>query len=189
TPFICVTVRIFSICYFHRLKMLLEAFELNVSKYFDQQHITSARTCIRPPVFIQVQREDGTASDKCVIEVDVIPLYSQTLERVFYTIFNIPSSEEQHSKTECLFVREGSRKIKDIHEKVKHWASARRAAEQRYEPPPFCENQGQRLKQLITRGQDALSNSIQVFVVTDKCVSTQLEHMDFLKELNLFCSF
>lgn len=178
-----------------------EAFETNVTKYFEQQHITSARMCIRPPVFIQVQHEDGTMSDKYVIEVDVVPSYSQTQENVFYTIFNIPSTEAQDSKTECLFVREGSRKVnilsdsnprvlqdrmKEMNEKVKLWASARKTAEERHEPPSSNENQGQRLKQLITRGQDTLSNSIQVIVVTDKCHSSQLEHMDFLKELNLF---
>uniref|UniRef100_A0A3B4BAJ0 Uncharacterized protein n=1 Tax=Periophthalmus magnuspinnatus TaxID=409849 RepID=A0A3B4BAJ0_9GOBI len=47
-----------------------EAFESDLSKYFEQQHIHSARMCIRPPVFVQVQCEDGTASDKWVIEVD-----------------------------------------------------------------------------------------------------------------------
>uniref|UniRef100_A0A3B4AQV0 SAM domain-containing protein n=1 Tax=Periophthalmus magnuspinnatus TaxID=409849 RepID=A0A3B4AQV0_9GOBI len=180
-----------------------EAFESDLSKYFEQQHIHSARMCIRPPVFVQVQCEDGTASDKWVIEVDVVPLYSETQESVFYTILDIPSTEKnQHqSKVECLFVREGSRKvnilsdsnprvfqekIKEISDKVKRWASARRAAEEKYEPPPPNEHQGQRLKQLITCGRDSLSDFMHVFVVTDKCHSSQLEHMDFLKELNLF---
>ncbi|XP_033823144.1 sterile alpha motif domain-containing protein 9-like [Periophthalmus magnuspinnatus] len=180
-----------------------EAFESDLSKYFEQEHIHSARMCIRPPVFVQVQCEDGTASDKWVIEVDVVPLYSETQESVFYTILDIPSTEKnQHqSKVECLFVREGSRKvnilsdsnprvfqdkIKEISDKVKRWASARRAAEEMYEPPPPNEHQGQRLKQLITCGRDSLSDFMHVFVVTDKCHSSQLEHMDFLKELNLF---
>ncbi|XP_072318722.1 sterile alpha motif domain-containing protein 9-like [Eucyclogobius newberryi] len=180
-----------------------EAFESHVSKYFEQQHIKSARMCIRPPVFVQVQCEDGTASDKWVIEVDVVPIYSETQESVFYTILEIPSTKKnkQQPEIQCLFVRYGSKKvnilydsnprvfqdkIKEIHEKVKHWASARRVAEETYEPPPPSEHQGHRLKQLITCGQDSLSDLVQLFVVTDKCPSSQLEYMDFLKELNLF---
>ncbi|XP_055013855.1 sterile alpha motif domain-containing protein 9-like [Boleophthalmus pectinirostris] len=185
------------------ISLYSEAFESDLSKYFEPQHIHSARMCIRPPVFVQVQCEDGTASDKWVIEVDVVPLYSETQESVFYTILNIPSTDknQQQSKIECLFVREGSKKvnilsdsnprvfqdkIKEINNKVKHWASSRRAAEEKYETPPPSEQQGQRLKQLITRGQDSLSDFMQAFVVTDKCHSSQLEHMDFLKELKLF---
>ncbi|CAL9701066.1 unnamed protein product [Knipowitschia caucasica] len=184
-------------------RLYSEVFESHVSKYFDQLHINTARSCIRPPVFVQVQCEDGTASDKWVIEVDVVPHYSLTQENVFYTILKIPSSQKhlQKSKIECLFVREGSRKvniladpnprvfqdkIKEIQEKVKCWASARRAAEEKPEPAVSSEHQGHRLKQLITRGQDSLTNSIQVVVVTDKCHKSQLEFMDFLKELNLF---
>ncbi|KAK7929765.1 hypothetical protein WMY93_006160 [Mugilogobius chulae] len=188
------------------MRLYTEAFESNVEKYFEPQHIDTARMCLRPPVFVQVQCEDGTASDKWVIEVDVVPQYSETQESVFYTILVIPSVEkhQQQSKIECLFVREGLKKvnvlsdsnprvyqdkIKELNDKVKHWASARRAAEERYETPPSSEQQGQRLKQLITRGQDSLSDSMQVFVVTDKCPSSQLEYMDFLKELNLFTVF
>ncbi|KAM9363186.1 sterile alpha motif domain-containing protein 9-like [Symphorus nematophorus] len=179
-----------------------EAFESCLSEYFEEQHVNAARMCIRPPNFIQVQCEDGTTSDKWVIEVDVVPTYSGTQENVFYTLLSIASTEKtQQCKTECLFVRDGLRsiniladpnprmvqeKMKSLADNVKCWASARQAAEEKDEKHPSQGHQGQRLKQLITRGRDAFENSLQVIVVTDKCHSSQLEHMDFLKEMKLF---
>ncbi|KAM7393531.1 hypothetical protein PAMP_020394 [Pampus punctatissimus] len=179
-----------------------EAFESCLSEYFEEQHINAARMCIRPPKFIKVHSQDGTTLDKWVIEVDVVPTYSKTQENLFYTILRITSTEKkQQSKTECLFVRDGSRsiniladtnprivqeKIKSLIDKVKCWASARKSAEEKDKTQPSRGQQGQRLKQLITRGRDVFENSIQVIVVTDKCHSSQLEHLDFLKEMKLF---
>uniref|UniRef100_UPI0037E96DE1 sterile alpha motif domain-containing protein 9-like n=1 Tax=Semicossyphus pulcher TaxID=241346 RepID=UPI0037E96DE1 len=179
-----------------------EAFESCLSEYFEEKHVNVARMCIRPPNFVQVHCQDGTTSDKWVIEVDVVPTYSQMQENIFYTLLSIASTEKkQQSKTECLFVRDGPRSIniladtnprkvqeemKSLIDKVKCWASARKTAEEKDEKHPTQGNQGQRLKQLITRGRDAFENSIQVIVVTDKCHPDQLEHLDFLKEMKLF---
>ncbi|KAM3624456.1 uncharacterized protein V6R79_023731 [Siganus canaliculatus] len=179
-----------------------EAFESCLEAYFDEQYVHAARMCIRPPNFIQVHQQDGTTSDKWVIEVDVVPTYSVLQENVFYTQLSIASTEKtQQCKTECLFVRDGptsvniladtnprivQEKMKDLITKVKSLTSARRAAEERDDQHHSGGNQGQRLKQLITRGRDAYENSLQVIVVTDKCNSSQLEHLDFLKEMKLF---
>lgn len=179
-----------------------EEFELCLNEYFEEQHRNTARMCIRPPKFIQVYCEDGTTSGKCVIEVDVVPTHSETQENLFYTFLKIASTDNtQLCKTECLFVREGQRsiniladsnprivqeKIKSMNDKVKRWAVARKAAEEREEKQPTQSHQGQRLKQLVTRGRDTLENSLQVIVVTNKCNSSQLEHLGFLKEMNLF---
>ncbi|XP_023261439.1 sterile alpha motif domain-containing protein 9-like [Seriola lalandi dorsalis] len=179
-----------------------EVFESCLSEYFEEKHVNAARMCIRPPNFIQVLCEDGTTSNKWVIEVDVVPTYSETQDHIFYTMLSIASAEKtQQCKTECLFVRDGLRainiladtnprifqeKIKDLADKVQCWASARKAAEEKEEKQPSEGHQGQRLKQLITCGRDAFENSLQVIVVTDKCHSSQLEHLDFLKEIKLF---
>ncbi|XP_039990696.1 sterile alpha motif domain-containing protein 9-like [Xiphias gladius] len=179
-----------------------EAFESSLSEYFEVQNVNAARMCIRPPNFIQVHSQDGTTSNKWVIEVDVVPTYSETQQNIFYTLLSIASTEnKQQCKTECLFVRDGLRsiniladtnprivqeKMKSLADKVQCWASARKAAEEKDEKQPSQSHQGQRLKQLITRGRDAFENSLQVIVVTDKCHSSQLEHLDFLKEIKLF---
>lgn len=179
-----------------------QAFETSLIEFFEEKHISAARMCIRPPNFIQVYHQDGTTSDKWVIEVDVVPAYLQTQKHLFYTVLSIASTEQnQKCRTECLFIREGPRSVniladtnhrviqeqlKSLTEKVKNWASARKSAEEKDEKHPPHSHQGQRLKQLITRGRDAFESSFQVIVVTDKCPSNQLEHMDFLKEIKLF---
>ncbi|XP_030579771.1 sterile alpha motif domain-containing protein 9-like [Archocentrus centrarchus] len=179
-----------------------EVFESLVSEYFEEKYVNAAKMCIRPPNFIQVCYEDGTTSDKWVIEVDVVPTYTETQQNLFYTLLNIATTEKnQHCKTECLFVRNGPRSIniladtnprvvqeelKSLTEKVKHWASARKSAEEKDEQHQPQGHQGERLKQLITRGRDSFENSLQVIVVTDKCHSNQLEHLDFLSEMKLF---
>ncbi|XP_006804283.1 sterile alpha motif domain-containing protein 9-like [Neolamprologus brichardi] len=180
----------------------IEAFKLSVSEYFDEQHVNAARMCVRPPTFIQVCNQDGTTSDKWVVEVDVVPTYSETQHILFYTQLSITTAEtSQQCKTDCLFVRDGPRSIniladtnhrvvqeemKSLTEKVKHWASARKSAEEKNEKLQPQGHQGQRLKQLITRGRDSFDNSLQVIAVTDKCHSSQLEHLDFLSEMKLF---
>ncbi|XP_074518573.1 sterile alpha motif domain-containing protein 9-like [Halichoeres trimaculatus] len=179
-----------------------EALNSHLSDYFEEKHVEAARMCIRPPKFIQVYREDGTASAKWVIEVDVVPTYSQTQEDIFYTLLKVESTKGKHqSRTECIFVRDGPRsvnilahpnprrvqeEITSLPDKVKCWASARKAAEEKTEKRPSQGNQGQRLKQLVTRGREAFENSIQVVLVTDRCHPDQLEHLDFLKEMKLF---
>lgn len=179
-----------------------EAFKSSVSKYFKEEYVNAAKMCIRCPNFIQVCYGDGTSTDKWVIEVDVIPTFSETQENVFYTVLNIDTTQKnQQCETECLFVRDGPRSFnilpdnnhrvvqeekKRLTEKVKHLASARKLAEEKNEKHQPQGHHGQRLKQLISRGRDSFENSLQVIVVTDKCHSTQLEHLDFLSELKLF---
>lgn len=180
-----------------------EAFESCLSEYFEEQHIQSARMCIRPPNFIQVHRQDGTTSNKWVIEVDVVPAYAETQQNLFYTNLRISPEREQSQqyKSQCLFVREGSRsvniladsdpriiqqKIRGLTEDVLRWASARKTAEEKDVKQLLPGHQGQRFKQLITCGKGVLENSLQVIVVTDKCHPSELEHLDFLKEMTLF---
>ncbi|MEQ2291690.1 hypothetical protein AMECASPLE_015526 [Ameca splendens] len=179
-----------------------EAFESSLKDFFEEQYVNIARLCIRPPNFIQVCHQNGTASDKWVIEVDVVPAYTQTQEYLFYTQLGITSTEEKHQcKTLCLFVREGpwsvniladtnprigQEKQKNLTENVKNLVSARKTAEENRAKCGSQSHQGQRLKQLITSGRDVLESSLQVIVVTEKCHPGQLEHMDFLKEISLF---
>uniref|UniRef100_A0A3P9JTQ9 Sterile alpha motif domain containing 9 n=1 Tax=Oryzias latipes TaxID=8090 RepID=A0A3P9JTQ9_ORYLA len=179
-----------------------QAFESSFGEFFEEQHVDTARMCIRVPHFIQVRHQDGTTSDRWVIEVDVVPVYSQTLDTIFYTQLGIMAADEsQHCKTECLFIRDGQpstniiedpnprvtqNKLKGLTDKVKSWATARKSADKSCENRIFQSNQGQRLKQLVTRGKDAFNSYLQVIVVTDKCPPSQLEFMDFLKEMRVF---
>uniref|UniRef100_A0A4W5NTI6 SAM domain-containing protein n=1 Tax=Hucho hucho TaxID=62062 RepID=A0A4W5NTI6_9TELE len=169
--------------------MYTDKFDLRLKEHFGEETYI-ARACIRPPKFFHVQRLDGATSDKWVIEVDVVPSYSQTQEKLFFTSIISEQNGEEY-KTECLFIRQGPKsiniladnnprslqeKMRGLTEEVKYWSSARKSKE---------ESKGQ-LKQLITHGRDTLENSLQVIIVTNKCHPSQLEHLGFLKEMKLF---
>ncbi|XP_071263974.1 sterile alpha motif domain-containing protein 9-like [Salvelinus alpinus] len=179
--------------------MYTDKFDLRLKEHFGEE-TNIARACIRPPKFFQVQRLDGATSDKWVIEVDVVPSYSQTQEKLFYTSIISELNGEEY-KTECLFIRQGPKsiniiadnnprslqeKMRGLTEEVKYWSSARKSKEESNCQLPNQNHQGQRLKQLITHGRDTLENSLQVIVVTNKCHPSQLEHLGFLKEMKLF---
>uniref|UniRef100_A0A8C2BYW7 SAM domain-containing protein n=1 Tax=Cyprinus carpio TaxID=7962 RepID=A0A8C2BYW7_CYPCA len=177
----------------------IDEFDKRLEEYFEE-NTNVAKTCIRPPKFVQVKCPDNINVDKCVIEVDVVPNYSETLEKLFYTV-TVKEEGKKKCKTECLFIRSGARtiniladknhrsvqeKIKKVTDDVKSWALSRKSAEERDSESIGQSSQGQRLKQLITHGRDILENSLQFIVITDKCHVSQLEHLSFLKELKLF---
>ncbi|KAF3848403.1 hypothetical protein F7725_014900 [Dissostichus mawsoni] len=56
--------------------------------YFEHKHKPSAQICIKPPRFVEVLNNNMTSSDKCVIEVDIVPDYMVCEENIYYT-FNI----------------------------------------------------------------------------------------------------
>lgn len=154
-----------------------------------------ARACIRPPTFVQVLHLEDTASDLCVIEVDVVPNYSETQEILFHTSMTSQDKQGKKCKEQCIFVRQGASSLnvlknpgdqQNMIDDVKAWASARKSVEENDCQEPRQSNQGQRLKQLISHGRDTLADSLHNIVVTNRCPSNQLEHLHFLKELTLF---
>ncbi|XP_031416183.1 sterile alpha motif domain-containing protein 9 [Clupea harengus] len=180
-------------------KEYIKEFDLQLVKHFEKNQ-SVARACIRPPKFIPVQCSDGTSSKLWVIEVDIVPNYSETQEKLFYTSV-LKEVEGKQCKTECLFVRQGAsstdllaeknprilqEKLMAVSADVQTWASTRKSVEQMRFQKPSQSHQGLRLQQLITLGRDTLEHSLQFLVVTNKCPQSELEHLGFLKELKLF---
>ncbi len=177
----------------------IDEFDKRLEEHFEE-NTNIAKICIRPPKFVQVKSLDNINVDKWVIEVDVVPNYSETLEKLFYTV-RVKEEGKKKCKTECLFIRSGAstinvladknprsvqEKMKKVTDDVKSWALSRKSAEERYSQSMGQSSQGQRLKQLITHGRDILENSLQFIVITNKCHISQIEHLSFLKELKLF---
>ncbi|KAL1250689.1 hypothetical protein QQF64_018485 [Cirrhinus molitorella] len=177
----------------------IDEFDKRLEEHFEENP-NIAKTCIRPPKFVQVKSTDNINVDKWVIEVDIVPNYSETLEKLFYTV-TVKEEGKKKCKTECLFIRSGAssiniladknprsvqEKMKKVTDDVKSWALSRKSAEERNSQSTGKSSQGQRLKQLITHGRDILENSLQFIVITNKCHVSQLEHLTFLKELKLF---
>lgn len=176
----------------------IDEFDLRLKEYFEENQGV-ARACIRPPKFIPVQSVDGSFLKKWIIEVDVVPTFAETQDKLFY-ISVLKEFEKKKCKIKCLFVRQGANSIDLLSEKnprcmqenvrnvsasVLTWTSTRKMQEQRcQEKSQSC--QGQKLRRLVTGGRGTLEQSLQFLVVTNKCPESELEHLSFLKELKLF---
>lgn len=125
------------------LNKYIDAFYKHLKVHFANRVMREiVMRCIRPPKFFQVKCPDNIDVDKWVIEVDVVPMYDLTGEKLFYTTTN-----KKRRKTKCLFIRDGARTTnytpdkgprkekhteKILENYVKSWALSRKLAEERY---------------------------------------------------------
>ncbi|XP_005953132.2 sterile alpha motif domain-containing protein 9-like [Haplochromis burtoni] len=56
-----------------------------IDRYFEYKHKQAAQTCVRHPRFVEVLNKNMTSSDKCVIEVDVVPETTICEENGYHT--------------------------------------------------------------------------------------------------------
>ncbi|KAM8750014.1 uncharacterized protein AB9X84_014651 [Acanthopagrus schlegelii] len=68
-----------------------------IDGYFEHKHKQTAQICIKPPRFVGVLNKNMTSSDKCVIEVDIVPESKICGENIFQTFNMVPK----------FFVRDG----------------------------------------------------------------------------------
>lgn len=183
-----------------------------IDGYFEHKHKQAAQTCIKPPRFVGVLNKNMTSSDKCVIEVDIVPESVICEENIYHT-FNMDTKKakkkvkgKEADKTETkpskqFFVRDGgsSRNLlatttsaKPMEEynqfvgSVAQRSQLRKQAEEKHLSVIKSSNQGSRLSQMITGGSLSLDKShFECYViVTNKSHSIQLQSMGFLVELN-----
>ncbi|MBN3319490.1 SAM9L protein, partial [Atractosteus spatula] len=180
----------------------VDHFNKSLKDYFTE-HTNIAKNCIRQPRFVQVLSLDTTMSNRCVIEVDVVPSFSLTQEEVFNITMITCDKQGKKHKEDFLFIRDGASsknilanknmrelqsQLSEIKENVKFLASMRKASEMEGSKEPGQSNQGQRLKRLIGFGKDTLENSLYstYVIVTNKCHPSELEFLQFLREMKLF---
>ncbi|MFT7807791.1 sterile alpha motif domain-containing protein 9-like [Arapaima gigas] len=178
----------------------IDKFYQQLEKHFAEE-TDAARSCIRPPQFIQVQHPNDTTSDKFVIEIDVIPDMCYTQGKLFYTFMDTVDEKGKQCRARCLFVREGAssinilacknerqrfEKMNNVRDYLKVWEAARQARDSNISHEPRKNHQGHRLKQLIAPGRNTLDNSFHYIVVTNKCDQDQLENLQFLVVIRPF---
>uniref|UniRef100_A0A8C1Q014 Sterile alpha motif domain containing 9 n=1 Tax=Cyprinus carpio TaxID=7962 RepID=A0A8C1Q014_CYPCA len=181
---------------------IIDHFNQGIKSYFDE-HTDEAKQCIRQPRFVEVLCPDGTLSGKYVIEVDVVPSYSIVQGKLFYTQTLDEDSQWKKNKEKSLFIREGAAtqdickignprdwqaKIAQISTKVNVLDNMRKEAEKR----PLSKgtsNQGEKLKNLLTYGGNRLDHYDYYIIVTNKSHPEQLQHLQFMTTLKLFCVF
>uniref|UniRef100_A0A8B9XSQ8 Sterile alpha motif domain containing 9 n=1 Tax=Bos mutus grunniens TaxID=30521 RepID=A0A8B9XSQ8_BOSMU len=178
---------------------LIDHFNLMIHQYFEDHQVQKAKNCIREPRFVEVLLPNSTLSDRFVIEVDVVPKYSECEVDYFQIkMQNCSNTIWKQSPNFSVFVRDGA-SSKDIMKSNMDFKAfkldLKRLAESRKEAEEKCrvktnkkESEGPKLVKLLTGNQDLLDNSYYdwYILVINKCHPTQIKHLDFLKEIKWF---
>ncbi|XP_075348939.1 sterile alpha motif domain-containing protein 9-like [Mycteria americana] len=165
-----------------------------IGKYFNKQHISIAKACIRQPRFVEVLLQNGTPSDMFVIEIDVVPKHFICDTKYFCT-----NTYEYKSKSwkEAVFIRDGAsskniqntKEFKTFKHTLTSLAESRKRAEEEYNlKQKKSMNEGLKLASLLTGNRDSLDSSYYDYyiLVTNKCHPSQTLHLDFLQEIKWF---
>uniref|UniRef100_A0A671P7W3 SAM domain-containing protein n=1 Tax=Sinocyclocheilus anshuiensis TaxID=1608454 RepID=A0A671P7W3_9TELE len=179
---------------------IVDHFNQGIKSYFEE-HTDEAKQCIRQPRFVEVLCADSTPSDKYVIEVDVVPSHSIVQGKLFKIQTLDEDNQWKKSKGKSLFIREGAAtrdiyKIgnpRDLHDELTRLNDQinvlddrRKEAEKRPESKGTS-NQGEKLKNLLTCGGSRLDHYDYYIIVTNKSHPEQLQHLQFMTTLKLFC--
>ncbi|XP_005388084.1 PREDICTED: sterile alpha motif domain-containing protein 9-like [Chinchilla lanigera] len=181
----------------------IDHFNKMIKKYFEESEIHEAKQCIREPRFVEVLLQNNTLSDRFVIEVDVIPKHSVCKEKYFYVKLQSETDKIWKQNENCsLFVRDGA-STKDILANVKQRnkdfkkffenlpscvASRKDAEEEHRMKVTRRESEGLKLVKLLIGNRDSLDNSYynSYILVINKSHPNQIQHLDFLKEIQWF---
>lgn len=182
-----------------------------IDRCFEYKHKHTAQTCIRPPRFVGVLNRNMTSSDKCVIEVDIVP-ESTICEENIYHIYNMNTKKGKRAKgkemvktetkpSKQFFVRDGgssrdllltttsakpTQEFKQFVDHMEQLLQRRKQAEEKRLNVIKRSTQGSRLSQMITGGSLSLDKSYfeRYVIVTNKSDSIQFESLEYLVELN-----
>lgn len=156
------------------------------------------RQCVRPPRFIEVIDCNNTEV-RFVVEVDIVPLISIVKSKVYAV--RLPNFKEATNKVEMeketIYRRVGSKteplndkELNDFYQRIKDRDGLREQAEKvRYHYPHISENLGRKLKMLITSGKKYIEKDKWFILVSNKFKSSDLNHTEWLLNMNLFCVF
>ncbi|NXI80345.1 SAM9L protein, partial [Rhipidura dahli] len=175
-------------------EVYIERFNNDIKKYFKEPYTSIAKSCIRPPRFVEVLSQNGTSSHLFVIEIDVVPKHCLCDTKYFCTYtydFKIKSWKK------AVFIRDGASSANIYN--TKEWekfkyslttlADRRKRAEEEHNfKPKKSPNEGLKLVSLLTGNRDSLDNSYfdYYILVTNKCHPNQTSDLDFLHEIKWF---
>ncbi|XP_057190982.1 sterile alpha motif domain-containing protein 9 [Triplophysa rosa] len=179
---------------------IIDHFNQGIKSYFEG-HADEAKACIRQPRFVEVLCPNSTLSGKYVIEVDVVPSHSVVQSKLFYIQTLDEDNQWKKSKGNSLFIRGGAAtrdickignpkdlqcEIAQINTQLNVLDNRRKEAEKRPESKRTS-NQGEKLKNLLTCGGNMLDHYNYYIIATNKSHSEQLQHLQFMTTLKLFC--
>ncbi|XP_072253921.1 sterile alpha motif domain-containing protein 9-like [Leuresthes tenuis] len=168
---------------------------------FDHKHKAAARLCIKPLRFVEVLKKNTTSSDKCVIEVDIVPESAVCAENIYHTLSKKKAKkkakEAESQPTRCFYVRDGGSsknllsaqsqlEYKQFADSMAQRSQLRKNAEEKHLAVIRSSTQGSRLSQMITGGSLSLDRSRfeRYVIVTNKSHPSHFGSIGFLIELN-----
>ncbi|XP_068602289.1 sterile alpha motif domain-containing protein 9-like [Brachionichthys hirsutus] len=182
-----------------------------IEGYFQPKQRPAAQICIKPPRFVEVLNRNMTPTNKCVIEVDIVP-DSTICEGAYHTYsVNVKKTKKkakayETDQTEAksvpqFFVRDGgssrdlllpttSAKPREEYNQfvagLPHLSQRRKRAEEERLGVVRSSTQGSRLVQMVTGGSLSLDKSCfeQYVIVTNRSDVVHFESLGFLVELN-----
>ncbi|KAM6338866.1 LOW QUALITY PROTEIN: sterile alpha motif domain-containing protein 9-like [Podargus strigoides] len=163
-----------------------------IGKYFNEQHISIEKACIREPRFVEVLLQNGTSSHRFVIEIDVVPKYSICDTKYFCTN---TYKYESKSWEKAVFIQDGAncKNIKTQKNlkllKMTSSADCRKRTEEDYNlKQKKSMNEGLKIVGLPTGNRDSLDSPHYdcYILITNKCNPSQTSHLDFLQEIKWF---
>ncbi|XP_076836999.1 sterile alpha motif domain-containing protein 9-like [Brachyhypopomus gauderio] len=180
--------------------VIIDHFNQGIKSSFEE-NTDDAKRCIRQPRFVEVLSNNSTLSGKFVIEVDVVPNHNIVCGKTYSIRTFDEENQWKKSKGKSLFIREGAAtrdvykignpselqaEMSKVTRNSKVLDTARKEAEiksQRKKRP----NDGEKLVNLLTCGGGTLDYYNYYIIVTNKSHPDQLQHLQFLTTLKLFC--
>lgn len=159
-----------------------------------------ARKCIHPPVFVEVISKDSQ-EQRFVVEVDIEPTFSLVKDKCFEVC--LPKYNENGQKVilikePALYQRLGAKSEPVQHNKLTAFIQAmqdRDAQREKAElsstqvPTEIPQDLGRKLSILLNDGKSYMDDSLRYILVTNRCEQDNLNYINFLMHLNVFCVF
>ncbi|KAM4664285.1 sterile alpha motif domain-containing protein 9-like isoform 1-T2 [Discoglossus pictus] len=168
-----------------------------IEKCFTKDNQEVARSCIRPPKFIEVIERD-CKEQRFIVEVDIVPDSSLVKGKVFHV--SLPKFNEKNNKViqekKAIYQRVGAKTEPVSEEDIVAFIQALHHIDLRRERAEFSigsevtsiDNLRQK-SALLTRGKEFMDDTLWYILVTNKCETYHVNNLNFLMRFNLFCVF
>lgn len=171
-----------------------------IDKCFCESVREIARKCIHPPVFVEVIAKDSQ-EQRLVVEVDIEPTSSLVKHRLFEVL--LPKYDEVKrkvilTKEQELYQRLGVKSepvkrndlatfIQGLPDRDAQREKAELSGTGGHTETP--QNLGRKLSVLLNDGRSHMDDSLRYILVTNRCEKDDLNCINFLMHLNIFCVF
>ncbi|XP_027510052.1 sterile alpha motif domain-containing protein 9-like [Corapipo altera] len=178
----------------------VDALDLYIEKCFCNNLQETARKCIHPPVFVEVISKD-TQEQKFVVEVDIEPTYALVQKSCFEVClpkYNESSHKVTLTKEPALYQRVGAKSEPVQRNKLTAFIQAVPDRDAQREKAELSSTQvhtempqdlGRKLSILLNDGKSYMDDSLRYILVTNRCEQDNLNYINFLMHLNIFCVF